>query len=116
MRFDSAFTFIYSKRTGTRAALLPDVTSAQEKTERIERLIAVQAQISREILASQIGTRQTVLVESISARDESCVGGKTPRGHMVNFPGKPELIGRFAQVEIVSAGRNTLRGKLITEE
>ena len=63
-----------------------------------------------------MGRRETVLVESISARDEGWVGGKTPRGHMVNFPGNAGLIGRFVRVEIVSAGRNTLRGKQITEE
>ena len=49
------------------------------------------------------------------ARDPGWVGGKTPRGHMVNFPGKADLIGRFVRVEILSAGRNTLRGRQITE-
>ena len=116
VRFDSAFTFIYSKRIGTRAAQLPDDTPAEVKSERIQRLIALQADISREILTAQVGRRETVLVESISARDEGWVGGKTPRGHMVNFPGNAGLIGRFVRVEIVSAGRNTLRGKQITEE
>ena len=67
------------------------------------------------ILSSQVGKRETVLVESVSARDEGWVGGKTPRGHMVNFPGNADLIGKFVRVEIRSAGRNTLRGRQITE-
>ena len=116
VRFDSAFTFIYSKRAGTKAAQMPDDTPAQTKSERIQRLIALQADISREILSAQVGKRETVLVESVSARDEGWVGGKTPRGHMVNFPGGAELIGRLIRVEITSAGRNTLRGKRIMEE
>ena len=50
---------------------------------------------------------------SVSTRDAGSVGGKTPRGHMVNFPGSAELIGKFVEVEITSAGKNTLRGRLI---
>ena len=75
----------------------------------------VQTQITHEILSAQVGKRETVLVESLSARDDGWVGGKTPRGHMVNFPGKADLIGRLVKVEILSAGRNTLRGRQITE-
>ena len=115
VRYDSAFTFIYSKRAGTKAAQMPDNTPEPVKSERIQRLIALQSDISREILTAQVGRRETVLVESLSARDEGWVGGKTPRGHMVNFPGKPDLIGQLVRVEILSAGRNTLRGKMITE-
>ena len=115
VRYDSAFTFIYSKRAGTKAAQMPDNTPEPVKSERIQRLIALQSDISREILTAQVGRRETVLVESLSARDEGWVGGKTPRGHMVNFPGQPDLIGQLVRVEILSAGRNTLRGKMITE-
>ena len=75
----------------------------------------LQTQITHEILSAQVGKRETVLVESLSARDDGWVGGKTPRGHMVNFPGKADLIGRLVKVEILSAGRNTLRGRQITE-
>ena len=115
VRYDSAFTFIYSRRVGTKAAQMPDPTPAEEKTARIQRLIDLQTQITHEILSAQVGKRETVLVESLSARDDGWVGGKTPRGHMVNFPGKADLIGRLVKVEILSAGRNTLRGRQITE-
>ncbi|OPZ67842.1 MAG: (Dimethylallyl)adenosine tRNA methylthiotransferase MiaB [Firmicutes bacterium ADurb.Bin467] len=116
VRFDAAFTFVFSSRVGTKAASLPDDTPAAVKSERIQRLIDLQQRISLEILEAQVGKRETVLVESVSARDEQSVGGKTPRGHMVNFPGNAELIGRFVTVEILSAGRNTLRGRRWTEE
>ncbi|MDO4866539.1 MAG: tRNA (N6-isopentenyl adenosine(37)-C2)-methylthiotransferase MiaB [Clostridia bacterium] len=116
VRFDAAYTFIFSPRTGTRATALPDDTPYEVKSERIQRLIDLQQAISLEALEAQVGKRETVLVESVSTRDAGSVGGKTPRGHMVNFPGGPELIGSFAEVEITSAGRNTLRGRRIATE
>ena len=116
VRFDAAYTFIYSPRTGTRAAMYPDNTPYEVKSERIQRLIDLQQAISLEVLEAQAGRGETVLVEAVSTRDSSSVGGKTPRGHMVNFPGDESLIGRFVDVEITSAGRNTLRGRQIKPE
>ena len=113
VRFDAAYTFIYSPRKGTRAAELPDDTPYEVKSERIQRLIDLQQAIALEVLEAQVGTRQQVLVEAVSTRDANSVGGKTPRGHMVNFPGDASLIGQFVDVEILSAGRNTLRGRRI---
>jgi tRNA-2-methylthio-N6-dimethylallyladenosine synthase len=113
VRFDAAFTFIYSPRPGTRAAAMADDTPLAEKTERIERLIALQSAITAEALASQVGSVQPVLVESESARDPGWISGKTDRGHMVNFPGNIECIGRMVEVRIKSAGRNTLRGSAV---
>ena len=116
VRYDAAYTFIYSPRKGTRAATYPDDTPYEVKSERIQRLIELQQAISLETLQAQVGKRERVLVEAVSTRDAGSVGGKTPRGHMVNFPGGAELIGRFADIEITSAGRNTLRGSLIKTE
>lgn len=113
VRFDAAYTFIYSPRKGTRAAEFPDDTPSEVKTERIKRLIELIQSISSEVLEQQVGQRETVLVETISPRDTRFVGGKTPRGHMVNFPGKEALIGQFVEVEITSCGKNTLRGRQI---
>ncbi len=113
VRFDAAYTFIFSPRQGTRAAELPDDTPESVKSERIQRLIELQQAITFETLSAQVGKREQVLVEAASTRDASQIGGKTPRGHMVNFPGDPSLIGKFVDVEITSAGRNTLRGRII---
>ena len=111
VRFDAAYTFIYSPRAGTRAAEMDDPVSMEEKTERIQRLIALQQSITSEVLASQIGQIQPVLVDSVSTRSEQTIGGKTPRAHMVNFPGSAERIGQTVPVRITSAGKNTLRGE-----
>ncbi len=113
VRFDAAYTFIYSPRKGTRAAEMPDPITAEEKSARIQQLIELQQAISYETLLAQVGKRETVLVDSVSARDASQIGGKTPRSHMVNFPGSADLIGKFVDVEITSAGKNTLRGRMI---
>ena len=92
---------------------MPDPVTAEEKSARIQRLIDLQQAIGYEVLTEQVGRRETVLVDSVSARDASSVGGKTPRAHMVNFPGSADLIGKFVEVEITSAGKNTLRGRII---
>ena len=113
VRFDAAYTFIYSPRTGTPAAKMPDDTPYEEKSARIQRLIDLQQAICLKALEAQVGKTEKVLVEAVSTRDSASVGGRTPRGHMVNFPGKPEWIGQFVDVEITSAGRNTLRGRII---
>ena len=113
VRFDAAYTFIYSPRAGTRAAEMDDPVSMEEKTERIQRLVALQQSITSEVLASQIGQIQPVLVDSVSTRSEQTIGGKTPRAHMVNFPGSAERIGQTVPVRITSAGKNTLRGEAV---
>ena len=113
VRFDAAYTFIYSPRRGTRAAEMPDPVTAEEKSARIQRLIELQQAISAETLQAQVGKRETLLVEGVSTRNAQTVGGRTPRGHMVNFEGGSELTGKFVEAEITSAGRNTLRGKKI---
>ena len=116
VRFDAAYTFIYSPRKGTKAATYPDDTPYEVKSERIQRLIDLQQAIVLEVLKAQVGKKERVLVEAVSTRDSASVGGKTPRGHMVNFAGDSALIGQFADVEITSAGRNTLRGRIIKPE
>ena len=116
VRFDAAYTFIYSPRKGTRAASYPDDTPYEVKSERIQRLIDLQQAIALEVLEAQVGKKDRVLVEAVSTRDSQAVGGKTPRGHMVNFTGDSALIGQFVDVEITSAGRNTLRGRMIKPE
>lgn len=113
VRYDAAYTFIYSPRVGTRAAEMPDPTPAAEKTDRIQRLIALQQSITAEALAAQVGRVEPVLVESASTRDAGSISGKTPRGQQVNFPGAPERIGQIVRVRIDSAGKNTLRGTIV---
>ena len=114
VRFDSAFTFIYSPREGTAAANMPDQVPAEVASRRIQTLIAIQKTITKEKLEAMIGQQQRVLVEGISKRDGQMVAGKNQYNITVNFPGNAEMIGQFTKVRIMSAGESTLRGSLET--
>ncbi len=111
VRYDSAYTFIFSPREGTRAARLPDPVDPDVAADRIARLIAAQEKITAEIYEGLVGTRQTVLVEESARRSAHQVAGKCGRNITVNFVGGKDLIGRFVDVVITGAGHNTLKAQ-----
>jgi tRNA-2-methylthio-N6-dimethylallyladenosine synthase len=113
--FDQSFSFIYSRRPGTPAASLPDDVPAQTKLERLARLQSVLDRQSRAISARMLGSVQRVLVARPSRRDALQLAGRTENNRWVNFPGSPELMNRFVDIEITEARNNSLRGKLIAE-
>lgn len=111
--YDSAFTFIYSPRTGTRAADMPDQIPEATSSRRIQKLIAIQKENTHRNYAAYIGQIHSVLVDEASKRDENQMAGKNEYNITVNFPGSKELIGQIVRVKITSAGESTLRGELI---
>ncbi|MBQ6233287.1 MAG: tRNA (N6-isopentenyl adenosine(37)-C2)-methylthiotransferase MiaB [Clostridia bacterium] len=113
MHFDSAFTFIYSPRVGTKAAELPDQVPADVSTDRITRLIAAQDRETEQVLNSMVGQTVKVLVTDTSRRDASMLTGKCERNISVNFIGKPEDMGRIVPVTITAASRTTLKGTAV---
>jgi tRNA-2-methylthio-N6-dimethylallyladenosine synthase len=108
---DQSFSFIYSRRPGTPAASLPDEVPHDVKQERLMRLQAQLDAQGREISTAMVGSTQRVLVERPSKRNPSELAGRTENNRWVNFPGPRELIGRFADVMVVDARRNSLRGR-----
>ena len=110
VRFDSAYTFLYSKRQGTKAAAMENQVPEETMKERIYRLIAQQEAITQEKLRSMIGHELEVLVEGTSTRDENAYMGRTDAGITVNIEAQGLHPGDFALVSIASAGMNTLRG------
>ena len=111
--FDQSFSFIYSARPGTPAADLADDTPLDIKKERLQRLQdRLRAQAERHG-ARLCGSVQTVLVHGASKRDPSYWQGRTECNRVVNFSGRPA--GHFAQVRIVEALPNSLRGTLLDE-
>lgn len=116
VRYDSAFTFIYSPRVGTKAAAMENQIPEDVKHERLTRLIDLQDEITKDQLSSQIGSVQDVLIEGQSRRQSGYVYGRTGRGMTVNLPGNQNEIGRILPVSITSAGSNTLRGEIKTKE
>ena len=87
MRYDSAFTFVYSPRSGTEAAAMPDQVPDDVKRERIERLVEVVQRIARERNEERVGRVEEVLVEGPSRTDPALLRGRTRRNTTVNFAG-----------------------------
>ena len=98
VRYDSAFTFIYSKRTGTPAAVMEDQVPEDVVKDRFNRLLTEVQDISAEVCAVHEGTVQTVLVESVNDHDSSLVTGRLSNNLLVHFPGDASMIGKFYQV------------------
>jgi tRNA-2-methylthio-N6-dimethylallyladenosine synthase len=115
VRFDSAFTFIYSKRTGTPAARFEEQVPEEVAKERFNRLLELQNRISREINESYVGRRVEVLVEGLSRTNDKKYTGRTEGNKVVNFDRLDEnldLSGRIVTVRIDAAQTWSLNGTL----
>jgi tRNA-2-methylthio-N6-dimethylallyladenosine synthase len=109
MRYDSAFTFVYSPRTGTEAAAMPEQVPHEVKIERMERLVSVTQRIARENNEARVGRVEEVLVEGPSRTDPSVLRGRTRRNTTVLFTGDAGQ-GELVDVLIEGATSTTLRG------
>ena len=109
VRYDSAFTFIFSPRKGTEAAELADQVPDEVKHERLERLVEVVQRIAAERNAERVGRLEEVLVEGPSRTDTALLRGRTRRNTMVSFGGTAEA-GELVDVLIEGATSTTLRG------
>ena len=112
--FDSAFMFKYSERPGTFASQhLPDNVPEEVKIERLNRLIALQNELSRESNLRDVGKEFEVLVEGRSKRSASDWYGRTSQNKVVVYPHGEERPGDFIRVRVVSASSATLLGEKI---
>ncbi len=109
MRYDSAFTFVYSPRAGTEAAAMPDPVPHEVKIERMERLVEVTQRLARENNEARVGRLEEVLVEGPSRTDSTVLRGRTRRNTTVVFAGGASA-GELVDVRIESATSSTLRG------
>lgn len=100
VRYDSAFTFIYSKRTGTPAAIMEEQVSDAVIKDRFDRLLKEVQAISAEVCSIHEGSVQEVLVESENDHDQTYVTGRMSNNLLVHFPGSRELIGSLVQVRL----------------
>ena len=100
VRYDSAFTFQYSRRTGTPAAAMEDQIPVDVVKDRFDRLLAEVQEISREVTARHLHTVQEVLVESINEQDASLVTGRMSNNTLVHFPGDASMIGTLRNVSL----------------
>jgi tRNA-2-methylthio-N6-dimethylallyladenosine synthase len=103
VQYDNAFTFIYSKRTGTPAASMPNPTSDEEIKANFDRLLKVVQETARERVGQLKGQVQPALVEEINEHDSSLVSGRLSNNTIVHFPGDESLIGKIVDVKLTEA-------------
>jgi len=112
VRYDSIFSFIYSKRNGTPAAIMQDPVTDAEKKENFNRLLEVQDEISFEKNKAMEGREYEILVTGESKTDPDIMTGRTDGGKIVNFKGDMSLKGKFVTVKITDAKTWSLYGEL----
>ena len=98
--FDSAFTFLYSRRTGTPAAAMEDQIPEEIMKDRFDRLLKRVQEIARDRCARFEGQTLEVLVENINEQDPSLVTGRMANNLLVHFPGDASLIGEIVPVRL----------------
>ena len=109
--YTALYTFLYSRRSGTKAVSLPDPVPPEEKSRWFQELLQVQAKIGEGYMERQVGRTFWVLVEG-PGKGEGMLASRNDQNVIVEFPGAPELAGSFAQVEITSAKNWALTGRL----
>ena len=112
VEFDNLYTFLYSKRTGTKAATAPDQIDESVKKERFDRLLELQHANCLKKNKTLEGKTLRVFVESVSKNNANTLTGKTEGGKTVDFVGEPDLIGEFCDVIITKAKSWSLDGKI----
>jgi len=113
VNYDMSFSFIYSARPGTPAADLPDTTPLEVKKQRLALLQSRINQQAQKFSRDMVGTQQRVLVGGVSRKDPAELQGRTENNRVVNFRASTSFIGGFADVTIVDALPNSLRGTLV---
>ncbi len=112
VRYDNIYSFIYSKRTGTKAALIEDCISDEEKSGRMRRLLELQREISTESYKRFVGRTLRVLVDG-KDKKPGFMTGKSNEFVIARFPGDMSLAGKFVDVKITSAQNWAVTGEII---
>ena len=103
VRFESAFTFLYSKRTGTRAASMQDQVPESVAKDRFDRLLELVRRIGEEESGKLTGRCEKVLVEELNRQDPAMVTGRLSDNTVVHFPGNESLIGEIVPVRLLES-------------
>ncbi len=112
VEFDALFTFLFSPRSGTPAAQLPDPIPKEEKQRNFQTLVDTQNEISARKHAAYVGTVQQVLIDGISDDPEYNLSARTPGGRLVHLVGNPALVGQLRRARITDASTWALFGSL----
>jgi tRNA-2-methylthio-N6-dimethylallyladenosine synthase len=114
VRFDSAYTFIYSKRSGTPAAEMENQIEPEVVKNRFDRLLRTIKEISTEITASRTGQTAEVLLEEINEQDETLLTGRLSNNDVVHCPGSAEQIGKLVSVKLVESRGFYYMGEILS--
>lgn len=112
-KYDTAFMFMYSIRQGTKAAVMEGQISDEVKHDRLQRLIALQTEVSKGISETYEGKIERVLVEGPSKKNKEVLSSRTSTNKIVLFKGDKELEGHFVNVKITECKTWTLYGELV---
>ena len=113
VRYDSAFTFLYSPRPGTPAAEYEDQIPEPVKHERFNRLVETMNRISAEKNAAYVGRICDVLVDGPDRKAKGRLSGRTEEFKLVDFEGPEKITGQIVKVEITDSNTFSLRGRLL---
>ncbi|MFH1829349.1 MAG: tRNA (N6-isopentenyl adenosine(37)-C2)-methylthiotransferase MiaB [Pseudomonadota bacterium] len=112
--FDSAFAFMYSPRPGTEAAdKMVDDISAQDKQQRLEKLLALQRKMTRGRNEALVGSEGDVLTAGLDRMQRGLLTGRRADNRIVHFPGNSNMIGDIVRVRVTGAHDNSLSGEAI---
>lgn len=110
--FDSAFMFKYSERPGTVASkIMPDNVAEEVKIDRLNRMIALQNELSTESHRRMVGKEVEVLLEGVAKRSKDQMVGRTPQNMTVVVPRRGYKVGETVRIKIVSSTSATLIGE-----
>lgn len=112
VEFTSLFTFIYSKRVGTKAASMDDPVSREEKGRWFKELCDVQEEIAAKRTGTMLGKTYRVLVEGESKNKENYLSGRTDGNIIIEFPADKTLISKFVNVKVTESLNWILRGEV----
>ncbi|MCI8529169.1 MAG: tRNA (N6-isopentenyl adenosine(37)-C2)-methylthiotransferase MiaB [Lachnospiraceae bacterium] len=100
VKFDNAFTFIYSKRTGTPAAVMENQAPEDQIKEGFDRLLRLVQETARQQISKYQGSIMEALIEEINENDQTMVTGRLSNNTIVHLPGDASLIGKLVQVSL----------------
>ncbi len=115
VKYDNAYTFIYSPRDGTPAANIIDKTTQEEKSNRFDRLKQTIDELATISAKKEEGKIVEVLFDTVSKRDSSMISGYSRHLRLVHVKGDPSLIGQIRKVKIIESHTYSLIGELINE-
>lgn len=115
VQYDAAFTYVYSRRTGTPAAIMEDQIDGATITSRFDRLLAIVQEIAAQKNLLHQDQIMEVLVEEVNPQDNQFLSGKCSNNLMVHFKGTPDLIGKIVLVRLVESKRFYYIGEQVGE-